>query len=250
MADVGLFSRANGLVEIFNRIVMRSVMQVCMPYFARSDRESGSVKAAYLRSVSYLTAVGWPFMAALAVAAFAAIRLIYGPQWTSAVQVAQLLCLACAIELTHALSREALLACGAARQSASLQVVIVLLQIGGLAAGASAGLVGAGWGLVAASAIGVLVAQWQLARTINLSISEMAHHCLPSLYLMGLTVAPIALWSALEGVSESNYIRFGLIGGLVTAATWLVAMRLLRHPFANEIAILIQGTFSKLRRFT
>ena len=37
-------------------------MPVCMPYFSKSQREQGGMLPGYLTSVSYLTAIGWPFM--------------------------------------------------------------------------------------------------------------------------------------------------------------------------------------------
>lgn len=237
MADVGMYSRANGLVEMFNRLLLRPVLQVCMPYFAQAEREHGSVAPAYIRSVSILTAVGWPFLAYLAVAAWAAIRIIYGTQWLEAVPVARVLCLACAIELTFLLSREALLACGQARPANSLQFGLVGLQVLGLSAVFTYGLLGAAWGLVAASTLGMALSQWQLHRVIGLDSRALARACLPSLGLSVLAAAPMLAWHLIRPPTEASFWTFAVVGGLCTAALWLAGLRWMNHALWDELRL-------------
>lgn len=238
IVDVAMFSRANGLVEMFNRLVMRSVMLVSMPYFAKSSRDGDSLVGAYTRSVGYLTAVGWPFLCFLGIAAFAAVRLIYGPQWDAAVPLARVLCLACAIELLHAMSREALLARGLAREANNLQLVMVVFQVLGLLLVVPFGLQGAAWGMVAASVANLAATQWRLARSIGLQASVLFRACLPSVFLTLLANAPMALWAATVGVGPHNYLAVGLGGGLASALAWLAALRMLRHPLLDELAVI------------
>jgi O-antigen/teichoic acid export membrane protein len=230
-----MFSRGNSLAEMVNRMVTRSVFAICMPYLAKSDREDGSLALAYVRSVSYLTAVGWPLVAFLGIAAFAAIRIVYGPQWDEAVPVAQVLCLACALELVHCLSREALVTRGLAREANNLQAMLALLLATGLLAGVPFGLIGAAGGALASSALGVVVSHWYLSRHIGLRLLALVKGCLPSVALTAFTVAPTALWAALQGVGLHNFVTFGLGGGFVTALAWLVGIHVLRHPLVAEL---------------
>jgi len=237
-ADVGIFSRAGGMVEFFSRLAMRPVMQVCMPYFARANRDGGSVRPAYLTSVSLLTAVGWPFLGVLAVVAFPAIRIVYGPQWLAAVPLAQVLCLACAIELLFMPSREALLACGDARRANALQVQIVALQVLGLMAVFPFGLVGACWGLTAAALGGAMMSQRHLGRHIGLRAGELAHACAPSAVLAASTAGPLLIASGVWAPDESNFAAWAVLGTTTAALSWLVALRLLRHPLWGELLAL------------
>jgi hypothetical protein len=41
--------------------VLRAALPVCLPYFAQEVRNGQDVRHGYLRAVSYLTAIGWPF---------------------------------------------------------------------------------------------------------------------------------------------------------------------------------------------
>lgn len=233
--EVAMFSRGNGLVEMFNRLVMRSVFTVCMPYLAKADREEGVIAPAYVRSVSYLTAVGWPFVTFLGLAAYSAIQIVYGPQWDAAVPIAQVLCLACAVEMVHCLSREALLTRGLAKEANNLQAVLAGVLAAGLLAGVPFGLVGAAWGVAGYTVIGMLVSQWFLSRHIGLRTADLVRGCLPSVSLTALTVAPVAVWAAVQGVGKHNFVVFGVGGGALTVVSWLVAIHLLRHPLVAEL---------------
>lgn len=235
VADLAMYSRGNGLVEMFNRLLMRPVMSVCMPYFAHSERETGSVAAAYLRSIGYVTAVGWPFLAFVALAATGAIRIVYGSQWDLAIPIAQILCGALAFEIMHAMSREALLSRGLARQANSLQMGLLAMQIAGLLMVVPFGLQGAAWGVMAASACGVLLSHHYLARGIGLRAVDMWRACRTSLQLSVGAVAPAAIWAFSTGVNTQHPIGFAFGGGVLTALSWLLMARLMRHELMQEL---------------
>lgn len=236
-AAVGLFSRANGLLEMFNRVTMNPLMQVCLPYFAQQGRQKGALAPAYTLSVSLLTALGWPFLGCIAVMAFAAIRIVYGPQWLAAVPLAQVLCLAGAIDLLFLLAREALLADGRARQASVMQFQFFGLKVLGLAAVVPFGLPGACWGLVAAAACNALLAARHL-RVLDIGAGALVRACLPSLLLTLVTVGPLALAAWWLPPSEANFVRWALTGGSYAALSWLLGLRLLRHRLWDELAAL------------
>lgn len=236
-AAVGMFSRANGLLEMFNRLTMGPLMQVCLPYFAQQGRQQGALAPAYTLSVSLLTALGWPFLGCIAVMAYAAIRIVYGPQWLAAVPLAQVLCLAGAIDLLFLLAREALLADGRARQASVMQFQFFALKVAGLAAVVPYGLPGAAWGLAAAAACNALLAARHL-RVLDVRIGAVARACVPSALLTLVAVGPLALAAWWLPPSEANYLRWALAGAGYAALSWLVGLRLLRHRLWDELAAL------------
>jgi len=247
VADVGLFSRAYGLVEIFNRLVIRPLMQVCMPYFAMHDRQHGSVASAYTVSVSMLTALGWPFLGCTGVMAFVAIRIIYGQQWLAAVHLAQILCLAGAIELIFLLAREALLARGQARRASAMQMQIVALQVLGLSAVVPFGLPGACWGLVAAASASVALSAWHL-RAVEVGVAALVSGCTSSLALAAVTAGPLAVAAFFVPPDETNYLRWGLAGSAFAVVSWLVTLRLMRHRLWDELASVIKRSLRGMHR--
>lgn len=247
IVSVALFSRASGLVEIFNRTVLRSVVPVCLPYFAKNNREQGNIVDGYLKSISYLTAIGWPFLAFVGILAYSAVRIVYGAQWMSSVRLAQILCAAGAIELIHYLAKDALVAIGDIKRSNFLQMGIQGSRVAGLLAVIPFGLTGACWGLLAAAFLGSLYAQWHLNRAIGLLVGEVARSCRKSFYIAVLSILPVALWASIEAIDDSNYLRFALAGGAITGTIWIFTLRYFKHRLWGEILMLLEKFIARFQ---
>lgn len=235
MVAVGMFSRGGGLIELFNRTVLRAVMPICLPYFAKNNREQGNILQGYLKVISYLTAIGWPFLAFSGLYAFAAIRIIYGPQWEDAVPLAKILCIAGALELIHYLAKEALIAAQDVRRSNRLQIYLQSARIIGLFAVVPFGLKGAAYGLMLASIVGFLIAQHELAGVIGLRYSDLFRAVRHSLGVTTVVATGLLVMLWLDPVNETNFFRTGVAGGVITAVLWLLALRAWRHPLWFEI---------------
>jgi O-antigen/teichoic acid export membrane protein len=235
MPAVAFFSRASGLVEIFNRLVLRPVTSICLPYFAKSRRDEGTVVTGYLQAVSYLTAVGWPFFLLLGITAYGAIRLIYGSQWIPSVPLAQILCIVALIEVTFFLAKDAIIAAGRIERSNLLQLGVQGSRIAGLLAVVPYGLSGAAWGLLAASLFGAAFSQRLLTQTIGLRSCDLFKACLPSVYIAAISTIPVAIWAVFDTPSEENYLHFLFAGGLMTALLWFVSVRHFLPSLWNEV---------------
>ncbi len=234
-AAVGLFSRANGLVEIFNRLVLRAVMPVYLPFFAKAVREEGSPVPGLLRAMSYLTAVGWPFLAYMGLASFAVVRLMYGAQWLDAVGLAKIVCLVAAVELVYVAAKEALLSKGLVRESNNLQIGIQGLRVFGLLAVIYWGLEGACWGLLAAAIAGALLSHYYLVRHIDLTLADVLRAVLPSAGVTAFCMAPLLIWILLSPPHEGNYLASAFGGGGLAIVLWFVALRITNHSLWPEV---------------
>jgi len=238
LVGVAMFSRGYGLVELFNRGILNAVIPVCLPYFAQDNRQHGSIVSGYLKSIAYITAIGWPFFAFTGIVPYAAIRFFYGYQWIDAAPLAQILCLVGAIELVHYLAKEALIAVDDVKRSNSLQIGLQSARVASLFAVVPFGLTGACFGLLAAALFGLWLSQWNLYRAFGLRLNDVVRTCVPSALITTFCVSPIALWAVFEPVGELNYLRFFFGGGLMTATLWVLSLRLLRHPLWTEIVAL------------
>lgn len=245
MASVGYFSRAAGLIEIFHRLVVRAIYPICLPYFAKSNREAGSMVSGYLRALSYLTAIAWPFFIFLGIGAYAAVRLVYGPQWTASVHLAQILCGAGMIEMSFILAKEAIVSVGSIERSNLLEAGVQGSRICGLLAVIPFGLTGACWGILVASIVGAIYANWMLSKTVGIHVQDIFKACLPSVYIAVVSTIPIAIWSVIDPASEENYVVFLLAGGLLTGGWWLVCVRQFLPTLWDEIT----NTVGRIVRF-
>ncbi len=234
VAPVGFFSRANGLGELFNRTVLRAALPVCLPYFAQEVRSGMDVRDGYLRAVSYLTVIGWPFFVFLAAMAFPTVRILYGTQWLESVPLARILCIAAAVEVTYYLAKEVLIAQGDARHGNYLQVLTQVARIVGLAAAIAYGLPGACWGLLAAAIAGAACSHKFLSDRIGLTLRQVAATCRASLLITLISTAPTLLWTLFCTTDERNY-PYVMAGACASAGIlWISSLRLLRHPLWME----------------
>lgn len=243
MASVAFFSRANGLMEIFNRTVLRAALPICLPYFAQESRRGERTAPGYLKATTLLTGVGWPFFVVIGLLAFSAIRLLYGPQWMPSVALAQILCLVAVLELPYWLATEVMIAEGRIDQSNRLQFIVQGLRLASLVLVFPFGLPGACWGLAIAALLGALVSHRFLHRIIGLHFREVVIACKPSLLVTLVTAMPAALLSTFVTQSEGNFLYVFLGCGACTVIVWLLALKLCHHPFWSEVALI----FGKLR---
>lgn len=240
MASVAYFSRANGLVELFNRSVLRSTINVCLPYFAQEKRDGNSAADGYMKATTLLTGVGWPFFACTALLAFPVIRLLYGDQWMLAVPLAQVLCLAAALELPYWLATEAMMAAGRIDQSHLLQAKVQCGRVLGVLLVVPLGLIGAGLGLCLAALVGAWLAQQALHEVMGLRFAKLCGSAKSSLLVTLAAASPIGATNLVVPVSDSNYLPFLAITGGASIAAWLLALRWANHPFWHEISSVIQ----------
>lgn len=240
MASVGYFSRAAGLIEIFHRLVVRAIYPICLPYFAKSNREEGSMANGYLTAVSYLTAIAWPFFMFLGIGAYAVVRLVYGPQWVASVHLAQILCGAGIIEVSFVLAKEAIVSVSRIERSNLLEAGVQGSRICGLLGVIPFGLTGACWGILAASIVGTIYANWMLTRTIGIRARDIFKACLPSACIALITTIPLAIWSSIYPASEENFVAFLLVGGLLTTMAWFACVRAFLPSLWREITAIIR----------
>lgn len=250
MASVAFFSRANGLMEIFNRTVLKAVLPVCLPYFSQATRAGQETRIGYLRATSMLTGIGWSFYLVVGILAFSIIRLLYGAQWMPAVPLAQILCLAAVFELPYFLAGEVMIAHGRIDQSNRLQFMVQGIRLAGLALVVPFGMVGACWGLVVAGLIGAVISHQFLHHIIGLRFTDVLRACVGSAGVAACCSAPVLVLVLVVPQTEANYLNVLIGAALLAALIWLIALHAFAHPFLDEIRSLSTKVLNKARRNT
>ncbi|MBV5307784.1 lipopolysaccharide biosynthesis protein [Chromatium okenii] len=111
-APVAMYSRAQGLMNLFHRDVMTAVKGVAFPAFAKAHRDGESLEESYIKSVTVVTVIAWPFYGFTALYALELLRLLFGPQWDEAVPLVPMFCLAGASLAASSLVISAVMAVG------------------------------------------------------------------------------------------------------------------------------------------
>lgn len=240
----GLYSRANGLVQMFHRLFIDAVGTVCLPWFAGQSREHGSVVEPFIKATAYVTAFGWSFCLALVCLAHPIVRVLYGRQWDQSVDLTRMLAVAMAFTVPVALCRVALLSCGGASAVARVTVYSALQSIVLVALGAWLGLAALGFSLIAAAAVEAAI--W--LRATNKHIGLPTLRLLRALRQSALVALLSAIGPALSLLFFGPYpadvvapLVLGCAGGL---AGFVAGIAVFHHPLQEEVA----SAWSSLRR--
>lgn len=111
-APVAILSRAQGLMNMIHRDLLSAVRGVAYPAFARTHRAGGDVEAQHVQSVVNMTALAWPAYGLLGMHAPDFIHIMFGHQWTAAVPLVPVFCLAGAFAAIGSLVSSQLMAVG------------------------------------------------------------------------------------------------------------------------------------------
>jgi O-antigen/teichoic acid export membrane protein len=246
LGPLGLLSRAGAVVQIFDKALMDAVTPVVLPALSAAQRAGRPIGPAYLRQIACLAAVAWPFFGALALLAEPAVRLLLGADWLATVPIVRWLSVAGLFLPLSALVLPYLVAVGELRAWLPVQAGLQLGRLGLTlpAAFISLELVAA---IVAAEAAAkAAAAQRLLLRHLGLRRGEVAAVLARSLPPAAAVLAATGLVMAVPALSASPPVLL-LSCGLAGGASWLLALRLARHPLHDEILRLRSALSARLR---
>jgi O-antigen/teichoic acid export membrane protein len=235
MSAVGFYSRANGLLAMFDRLVLSGIAAVAVPWFSRQSRDHGDISESFLRATSYVAAVGWSFAVTIAFLAFPIVRILYGDQWDVAVDLTRIMSLGMAFGVPAAMCHAAMMAVGAARAFLRVTASCMVSTITLVALGASHSLLAMGMCLCVAGlirsamfvhAVKVLVGfAWpEFWRRLRSSAAVgVASGIAPALSLWTFGEAPQHIWASIS------------LGGAGAAVGFFSAVFILDHPLADEL---------------
>lgn len=241
LAAAGFYSRANGLVQMFNRLVTDAVGAVCLPWFSKQLREEGGIVEPFLTATAYVSVVGWFFCIMLLCEAYPIVRLLYGDQWDQSVVLTRLLSVAMAFTVPASLCHIALMSIGAVNVIVRLTLFGAILTVSLVSVGALYGAVGVGYAAIATACIGSGVALWWTSRCIDLPLSSLGKTLLISAkVILPTTVGPLlALW--VFGRTPGNLIFPIAVGGGVGVIGFVAGVWGFKHPIKREFdAILVK----------
>ena len=232
-AELGFYSRAVGLVSIFNYAISSAVKPIVLPLFSKTVREELPLKEPYLTSLTYFTVVAWPFFAFLAFFAGPVTKILYGDQWDAAVPVSQVLCLAFAIQALTSFCSPALISIGKVHTNLLSQLILqpprIILTI-----------IASFYGLLYVALVQVLfyftcflVFHCLLHRKLSISIREIISSTYKSLIVTLICCTPPILFYTYTSI---NHILIKTTScGLLWAIFFVSAIYLTKHPIWNEV---------------
>lgn len=234
LADVGLFSRANGLATMFNKLVMDATNSVVLSAFARDARQGGAVRENFLRANLYVTATAWSFFGFTALHADALLLLLYGPQWHGAILPTRLLAIGMSFGVTASLLPPTLTALGRPDLVMRCAMVAGSIYAATMAIGAYLGLIAMSCCFIIANLLGALSWIYQAQPALELGLRRYVLAMRPSLLLAAATTLPSVALKLLPNTLLPPMVAMFVcvpLGALAFAWT----ARRLAHPIHQEI---------------
>lgn len=235
LTATGLYSRSNGLVQMFHRLFVDAVGAVCLPWFAKISREQGGVVDPFLKATSYVTAFGWSFCLVVVCLAHPIVRALYGNQWDQSVDLARLLAVAMVCSVPASLCQTALLSAGAVTTIARVTVFSALQSVVFVVLGASQGLVALGLAMIASAAVSAALWLRATSKHIGLPLRGLLRTLRQSALVALLSaVGPaLALW--IYGPYPEVLVMPLVLGGAGGLAGFVVGVMVFQHPLQEEI---------------
>lgn len=238
LAAAGLFSRANGLVQMFHRLFVDAVGAVCLPWFARELRQGATIETPFLKATAYVTALGWSFCLAVIFLAHPLVRAMYGHQWDQSVDLARLLAVAMIVRVPTALGAIALLSAGAVTTLARATIASAVLGVALVVFGASQGLMALGLVLIGSEALNSAIWLRAMSRHIDVHLGALLRSLRQSAAVaMVATIGP-ALAFGVYGPYPDSLVMPLVLGGVGELAGFVVGVMLFQHPLQTEIRML------------
>lgn len=232
---VGVLGRAASVCQLPDRLFINAIQPVLLPSLAEHARKTGELKSAYLRAITYMTALQWPILLCLAILAEPAVRILLGPQWIEAAPLVRIMALASMSLFPAFMSYPVLVAAGAIRDAlvSSLLSIPPSLLLIWLAAGHGLPMVAATQFIT--GPLQVYVALVFIRRHVKFSWAEFARPLLASALIALCSGIPPAAVVLLEGLQSSLSVTMVLLVGAGAAAGWLFGLVLTGHPLLGEL---------------
>ena len=235
MSATGLFGRAQGLVQLMDRILMGSVWSVALPFFAQKERGGGDVREGFLKTAGYLTVLMWPFAIFLGFMAYPAIRIMFGPQWDAAVPLVRWLCLHLIVAAPFALLGSVMLAIGRVRALTLGVSANLACKVGLLLIGASYGLEQVAMAVVGSTIVGSVISFTLLRRSIGLRMHLLMNAVWRSGVVSALSaIGPAAVYFMVAIGPERLWWPVG-VAILTAFLGWVGGVILVTHPIKAEL---------------
>ncbi|AWN14290.1 lipopolysaccharide biosynthesis protein [Salinisphaera sp. LB1] len=238
---VGMFSRGFGLVRLFRDNVSAAIGTVAYSALSQRHREGRSAAELYLRSITFITGLGWPFLGFASLMAFPIIRIFFGDQWDMAVPILRLLAIQVAISLVVMHYQDLLTAIGRVGTATAWVTIWQMLTVATLLIAASYGLVAIAAALIPTTVVLVGLVVIGIARETGIGLRAYLHALAPSALLALTTLVPVAgcrlvyppaadaLWGPILCAGAAA-LAGAVIGGLWTRhPLWLEIVQAYRH---------------------
>lgn len=232
--SLGIYSRAYGTFWLFEYAFTQGIRPVILPYLSKAKHEQANLGELYIGIVTFTSIFLIPFFVFLGLNAQDIIHVMYGDQWTAAVPLLQVLCIAGLFFAPTIFFEQLMIAQGRPGQGLRYIAISQVLRLAALMA-----LVGIS---LRAAALALLI--WALVKVaLAFSMARLHFGLRPLAFLRALwpamlTAALLALgiWGMKEATDSWQTPLLRLLAlGACAVFIWTAAIFACNHPIAAEL---------------
>jgi O-antigen/teichoic acid export membrane protein len=235
LAALGLYSRASNLAALIFQNVYGTATGVIFAQLSKTFRETGELRAAFLRGLEMILAIMWPFLIGLAILAQPMVHILYGVKWQAAAEPLSLLMIAQFIVLSFGMNWELFVLRDETARQTRYEIARSVAGLGLFALGSLFGLSAATAGRIGEAAVGAAVYLPHMSRLSGASLSEFRRVYVQSVLLTVVAVTPslvLMIWSGWSPETSPVLIALAVFSGI---GLWAATLKRLRHPLLYEI---------------
>lgn len=238
---VGLYSRAVSLSDQFRTLISGAIGSVFFPAFARIRDRGDPLGPAYLRVCAGYSAVVWPGMAGLALAAEPLVRLLYGEAWIGTAPLLSMIAITEIMLIALPLVSDLPILLGRMNRLLAFNLADTALSLVLLALGCRWGVEGAAASRLVYGALWLMLYFGFMHRLVRFDLRAMLAIYVRSMAATMAAVAPLAafIWLG-DGPAATGFGTLALGAGLGVLA-WLAALALTRHPALTDILAMAES---------
>lgn len=244
LTQVGIFDRANGVLDMFNRMVTQAVDPLVMPYFSHKQRQGADLGAANVGAASTLTTLAAPFFVCVAFLAEPLIYVLFGSQWVPAAQYVPLLCVAAIIKTPITFAGRLVVTLNRLDLSKRAFILTTVVQVSGLLLTARYGLYAVCLGLIVTSFFHSLIWGGLIAKLLGTSAFPQAIKAawMPSL----AAAAASALSREIAVLLTLPPLGLLCVAAVLVSGTWLLSLWAARNPLFGEMVQVLRAIKQRL----
>jgi O-antigen/teichoic acid export membrane protein len=242
-ADVGLYSRGQGLINLFSTKVASAIGAVSFPAYAHRHHSSNNVHRFYLKTLTFVTGIALPFAACAALMAFPIIHVMFGDQWYKAVPILRLLAVAMFINNLTPQFAKFFTATGKVGVVTGMTVLVQVVRVGVLIPAAYYSLEAAAASQIVIAVFSTSIQCGLLRKYAAITFRDLLRALSPSLGLTAATaLAPAAVFVLMPNSGADLWLSliFSVVGG---GSGWLAAAWLLKHPLWSEFVNVLNRVY-------
>jgi len=238
---VAIFSRAQGLMNLFHRDLMEAVRNVAFPAYAQAHREGLPLEDKYIASVTAITAIAWPFYGMLAIFPLEIVRTLFGTQWDASIPLVPIFALAGAISAMSNLAQPLLVASGRIDLATRAELLVQPIRLAIIATTAVVfeSVFSCAIAYLVTMAVATPIFYWFKGLGVKNDIKGLAFGLAKSaLVTLGTLIIPAA-YAYSAGVNRDTPIRTEelILIVILSIGSWFLSLKHSRHLLIDEISI-------------